>query len=115
MSLRVKSRKMDNVVVIDMDGRLTSGEPQLLFRSTIRRYIEDGDKRFVLNLTDVNYIDSSGLGELAVTKSALDKDGGKVNLLGLQKRVNDVLVLTKLACVFDFYEEETKAVAALRA
>jgi anti-sigma B factor antagonist len=114
MSLRLKSRKLDNVVVIDMGGRLTSGEPQLLFRNTIRRFLEDGNDRFVLNLSDVNYIDSSGLGELAVTKSALDNKGGRVNLLGLQKRVNDVLVLTKLACVFDFFDEESKAVAALR-
>jgi anti-sigma B factor antagonist len=114
MSLRLKSRKLDNVVVIDMGGRLTSGEPQLLFRNTIHRFLEDGDNRFVLNLSDVSYIDSSGLGELAVTKSALDNKGGRVNLLGLQKRVNDVLVLTKLACVFDFFDEESKAVAALR-
>jgi len=115
MSLRVKSRKLDNVVVIDMNGRLTCGEPQLLFRNTIRRFVADGSNRFVLNLSDVNYIDSSGLGELATTKATLDKDGGRVNLLGLQKKVSDVLVLTKLTCVFDFFEEETKAIAALRA
>jgi len=69
----------------------------------------------VLNLSEVNYIDSSGLGELAITKSELHENGGKVNLLGLRKRVSDVLVLTKLACVFDFFEEESKAIAALRA
>jgi len=115
MSLRVKSRKLDNVVVIDMDGRLTCGEPQMLFRNTIRRFVEDGNDRFVLNLSEVNYIDSSGLGELAITKSELHENGGKVNLLGLRKRVRDVLVLTKLACVFDFFEEESKAIAALRA
>ena len=113
MSLKVTSRKIDGVVVIDMIGRLTGGEGQLLLRSTIRRFLDDGANRFVLNLSDVSFIDSSGLGELVSTKSLLTSQGGRVNLLGLTKRGQDLLVLTRLVVLFDFFDEESKAVKAL--
>jgi len=113
MSLTVKSRKLDSVVIVDMEGKLTAGEPQLMLRETVRRFIDAGNRRFVLNLSDVNYIDSSGLGELAATRYSLAKNGGHVNLLGLTKRVKDLMVMTHLALVFDSFDEESKAVTAL--
>jgi anti-sigma B factor antagonist len=113
MSLKVKSRKLDSVVIVDMDGRLTSGEPQFMLRETIRRFIDEGNRKFVLNLTGVSHIDTSGLGELAATRYSLAKNDGHVNLLGLTKRVKDLMVMTHLALVFDLFDEESKAVTAL--
>jgi anti-sigma B factor antagonist len=114
MPLKVKSRKIDGVVIIELCGRVTAGEPQMLLRDTVRRFVADGSDSFVFNLSDVSLIDSSGLGELAWTKSYLDERQGRANLVGLNKRVKDLLVMTKLACVFDLFEEEAKAVAALQ-
>jgi anti-sigma B factor antagonist len=113
MSLRIKSRKVDKVVVFDIEGRLTCGEPQLLLRDTVRRFIDDGNDRFVLNLSEVSYVDSSGLGELVSIKSLLNKIGGRVSLLGVAKKVQNLLVMTNLVIVFDSFAEESEALAAL--
>ncbi len=115
MSLKVKSRKVDDVVVVDLYGRIRCGDGQLLLRETVRELIDDGTTSFVLNLSNVSSIDSAGLGELAAAKLALNECAGKANLVGLNKRVRDVLVLTKLAVEFDSFAEESKAVAALQA
>ena len=114
MSLKVKTRKLDGGIVVDMHGRITSGEPQWLLRETVRRLVDDGSTRFVLNLSDVSYIDSAGLGELASIKSVLDERDGQVNLLGVTRKVRDVLVVTKLVVVFDSFDHESEAVAALQ-
>ena len=114
MSLTVKSKKVDGVVVIEMNGRITSGEPQLLLRSTVRRFIDDGNNRFVLNLTGVSHIDTTGLGELVSAKSVLIQQGGEINLVGLTKRVKDLLVMTHLALEFGLFDQESEAVAALQ-
>ena len=114
MSLKVTSRKIDGIVVVDMVGRITEGESRLLLRSTVHRFVDDGNNKFVLNLSGVNYVDSCGLGELAATKRLLASQNGRVCLVGLTDRVQNVLVLTKLAVEFDSFTDETKAVAALR-
>src|SRR5262245_60509616 len=110
MSLILRTRKVESVVVIDMNGRLTCGEPQMLLRNTVRQFIDDGNRRFVLNLSDVSFVDSSGLGELISSRTALANHDGQVNLLGLKKKVLDLLVLTKLVCVFDCFDKESEAV-----
>jgi anti-sigma B factor antagonist len=112
MSLSVNTRKLGEVVVVDMSGRLTSGEPVLLLRQTVRRFLDDGARKFVLNLGNVSYIDSSGLGELVTTYTSLQHRGGSVNLLNLTKKANDLLQMTKLLTVFDTYDDEGKAVGA---
>lgn len=112
MSLSVNTRKVGEVVVVDMSGRLTAGEPVLLLRDTMRRFMDDGARNFVLNLGDVSYIDSSGLGELVTTYTSLQNRKGAVNLLNLTKKANDLLQMTKLLTVFDTFEDEAKAVAA---
>jgi len=112
MALSVNTRKVGGVVVVDMSGRLTAGEPVLLLRDTMRRFIEDGGRKFVLNLGSVSYIDSSGLGELVTTYTSLQNRGGAVNLLNLTKKANDLLQMTKLLTVFDTFDDEAKAVAA---
>jgi anti-sigma B factor antagonist len=113
MSLSVNTRKVGGVVVVDMSGRLTSGEPVLLLRDTVRRFLDDGARKFVLNLGNVSYIDSSGLGELVTTYTSLQNRGGNVNLLSLTKKAHDLLQMTKLLTVFDTFDDEAKAVTAL--
>ncbi len=114
MSLTVKTRKLDNAVAVDMAGRLTIGEPVLLLRETIRVLINDGARNFILNLADVSYIDSSGLGELVSLFTTVRNKQGDVKLLNLTAKAKDLLQMTKLLTVFDTYDDEAKAVAALK-
>jgi anti-sigma B factor antagonist len=114
MSLNVKTRKVDNAVVVDLSGRLTIGEPVLLLRETIRVLVGDGARDFVLNLADVGYIDSSGLGELVSLFTTVRNKQGDVKLLNLTAKAKDLLQMTKLLTVFDVYDDENKAIAALK-
>ena len=114
MSLNVKTRKVDNSVIVDMSGRLTIGEPVLLLRETVRVLINDGSKAFILNLGDVSYIDSSGLGELVSLFTTVRNKQGDVKLLNLTAKAKDLLQMTKLLTVFDTYDDEAKALAALK-
>lgn len=115
MSLKMRTRKIDDVTVFDLYGRITSGEAQFRLRDWICRSIEEGDTRIVLNLGGVTYIDSAGLGELIIARKSLGERGGQINLLNLTKKVQDVLVVTKLAVVFDLFDDETNAVRAVHA
>ena len=114
MSLSVKTRKSDEVVLLDLSGRLTIGEPTLLLRETIRRFVADGSSKFVVNLGDVSYIDSAGLGELIATFTTIRNKNGDVKLLNLTSKAKDLLQMTKLLTVFDTYDDESKAVDALK-
>jgi anti-sigma B factor antagonist len=114
MALKLKSREIDGVVVVDLIGRLTCGDPQMLFRNAVRRLVDEGNSRLVLNLSDVNFVDSSGLAELVSTRHLVTERLGDVNLMGLARRVKDLLVITKLVTAFACFEEESKAVAALQ-
>ncbi len=114
MSLTIKTRKVDGITVVDMSGRLTIGEPVLQLRDNIRGFIDDGNLRFILNLGDVSYIDSSGLGELVSTYTTVRNREGDVKLLNLTSKAKDLLQMTKLLTVFDTYEDESKAVAAVK-
>jgi len=111
MSLAIKTRKLDGVVVVEISGRLTIGEPVQSLRETIRGFVDDGDVRFVLNLGNVGYIDSSGLGELVSTYTTIRNRQGDVTLLNLTTKARDLLQMTKLLTVFDTYEDESKAIA----
>jgi anti-sigma B factor antagonist len=115
MSLNVKTRKVDNIIVVDMSGRLTIGEPVLLLRETLRVQVNDGNRHFVLNLGDVSYIDSSGLGELVSAYTTVRNKQGDVKLLNLTAKAKDLLQMTKLLTVFDVYDDEAKAIAAVKA
>jgi anti-sigma B factor antagonist len=114
MSLNVKTRKVDGIVVVDMSGRLTIGEPVLLLRETLRVHVNDGARQFVLNLGDVSYIDSSGLGELVSAYTTVRNKQGDVKLLNLTAKAKDLLQMTKLLTVFDVYDDEGKAIEALK-
>jgi len=114
MSLNVKTRKLENAVIVDMSGRLTIGEPVLLLRETVRVLVNDGVRNFILNLGEVSYIDSSGLGELVSLFTTVRNKQGDVKLLNLTTKAKDLLQMTKLLTVFDVYDDENKAIAALK-
>jgi anti-sigma B factor antagonist len=114
MSLTLKTRKTDGVVVLDLSGKLTIGEPVLLLRETLRTLSGDGERKFILNLGDVSYIDSSGLGELVSSYTTIRNKGGDVKLLKLTTKTRDLLQMTKLLTVFDVYDEEAAAIANLK-
>jgi anti-sigma B factor antagonist len=108
--LRATYRDAAGVTVVDLSGRLTLGEGSALLRKTIRELLEEQRSNILLNLADVDYIDSSGIGELVSDFTAVKKCGGNLKLLQLTKKVHDLLQLTKLFTVFDVYSDEPGAV-----
>lgn len=114
MSLSMKTRRVDDVVVLDISGRLVMGEPTLLFRQAVRSYMADGTRRFVINLGEVSYGDSAGLGELVATYTTIRTAGGDVKLLNLTTKMKDLLQITKLLAVFETFEDEGEAVRSLQ-
>ena len=114
MDLRATYRDAGVVTVVDISGRITLGEGSALLRKTIRELLDDKRTKIVLNLADVNYIDSSGIGELVSAFTAVKKAGGDMKLLHLTKKVHDLLQLTKLFTVFDVYSDEATALGSYR-
>jgi anti-sigma B factor antagonist len=114
MDLRATYRDAGGVTVVDIGGRITLGEGSALLRKTIRELLDDGRTQIVLNLADVNYIDSSGIGELVTAFTTVKKNGGNLKLLHLTKKVHDLLQLTKLFTVFDVYSDEGAALVSFR-
>jgi len=112
VALTIASREVDGVSILDMSGRITLGEGSVQLRDAVRDLIGKGQKSILLNLADVNYIDSSGLGELVSAYTSVKNQGGALKLLKLTKKVHDVLQLTKLYTVFDIYDDEAKAIAS---
>ena len=111
MSLTVGVREVDGVTIVDLGGRITLGDTSSgKLRETIREILARGSKKIVLNLGEVSYIDSSGLGELVSSYTTASNQGGKVKLLNLQKKVQDLLQITKLYTVFETFENEADAV-----
>ena len=114
MALTIASRESDGVTVLDLSGRITLGEGSVQLREAIRDLISKGMKSILLNLGDVSYIDSSGLGELVGAYTTAKNQGANLKLLNLSKKVKDVLQLTKLYTVFDVYEDEASAIASYK-
>jgi anti-sigma B factor antagonist len=112
MSLKSSSRQVDGVTILDLSGRITLGEGSVVLRDTIRELLGKGEKMILLNLGDVTYIDSSGIGELVSAYTAVRKEGGELKLLNLTKKVHDLLQITKLYTVFDVKDDEAAAIAA---
>jgi anti-sigma B factor antagonist len=110
MTLKATSRQVDGVTILDMSGRVTLGEGSVVLRDTIRDILGKGNKKILLNLGDVTYIDSSGIGELVSAFTAVRKEGGELKLLNLTKKVHDLLQITKLYTVFDVKDDEASAV-----
>jgi anti-sigma B factor antagonist len=114
VSFKATSREIGSVVIIDMDGRITLGEGSALLRDLIRENLAKGHKKIVMNLADINYIDSSGLGELVSGYRLIKSEGGEVKLLNLNKKVTDLLQITKLYTVFDIHTQEAEALASFQ-
>ena len=109
--LNIRERQAGDITVLDMDGRITIGEGSVALRSAIRRLLEEGKKNILLNLAGVGYIDSSGIGELVSSYTAINKEGGQLKLLSLTAKLRDLLTITKLLTVFDHYEAESDALS----
>ena len=112
MSFKATSREIGGVTVIDLDGRITLGDGSALLRDLIREKVDSGHKMLLLNLAGVNYIDSTGLGELVSGYRLVKAQGGELKLMNLNKRVSDLLQITRLYAVFDIHTDEVKALAS---
>jgi len=114
VSMKATIRQVDSVVVIDISGRITLGEGCSQLRELIRDQLSKGNKRLLLNLADVTYIDSSGIGELVSAFTAVSNQGGQLKLLHLTKKVHDLLQITKLYTVFDIHDDEAKGISSFQ-
>jgi anti-sigma B factor antagonist len=114
VTMKVSSRQVNGVTVVDMMGRITLGEGSVVLRDTIRDLLGKGEKKILLNLGNVTYIDSSGIGELVSAFTSVRNQGGELKLLNLTKKVHDLLQITKLYTVFDIRDDETAAVGAFK-
>ena len=112
MSVKLSTRQVGDVSVVDVAGRITLGEGSSMLRDLMREMVGKGQKKILLNLGDVSYIDSSGIGELVSGFTTVTNNGGEMKLLNLNKRVKDLLQITKLYTVFDVHEDEAGAIRA---
>jgi anti-sigma B factor antagonist len=114
VALAIASREVDGVTVLELSGRITLGEGSVQLRDAIRDLIGKGQRNILLDVGEVSYIDSSGLGELVSAYTTARNQGAKLKLLKLTKKVHDLLQLTKLYTVFDIYDDEASAIASFK-
>jgi anti-sigma B factor antagonist len=114
MQLKLTKRTVDGILAIECSGRIVLGEESGLLRDEVKKTITDGAKKIVLNLGEVNYIDSSGLGTLVALHTTAQNAGGTIKLANLTKRVGDLLQVTKLLTVFDVHDSEYEALESFR-
>ena len=110
--MTASTRLVGGVTIVDLSGRIVLGEGSALLRDLFRDLVREGNKKIRLNLSDVNYIDSSGLGELVSAFTSMRSQGGELKLLNLTKKVHDLLQITKLYTVFDIKDDEATAIKA---
>ena len=112
MSMKASTRQVDGVTIVDLSGRITLGEGSVVLRDTVKDLLGKGQKKILLNLGDVSYIDSSGIGELVSAFTSVRNQGGQLKLLHLTKKVHDLLQITKLYTVFEVFDDEATAIAS---
>ncbi len=112
--MKATVRQVEGVVIVDLSGRIKLGEGSSILRDTVKDLLSKGQKNILLNLGDISYIDSSGIGELVAAFTSVRNQGGEMKLLNLTKKVTDLLQITKLYTVFDVKDDEAEAVAAFR-
>jgi anti-sigma B factor antagonist len=112
MSMKFKTRQVDGVTILDLSGRITLGEGSVTLRDAVKDVLSKGSKHILLNLKDVDYIDSSGLGELVSAYTSVKNQGGELKLLHLTDKVQDLLQITKLYTVFDVHDDEAHAISS---
>ena len=114
MALQGTRRQLGDVVIVDFSGKITLGEGSAMLRNTVRELINSGNKKILLSLYDVDYIDSSGIGELVSAYTTVKNASGELKLLHLTKRVHDILQITRLFTVFDVQSEEGAAIRSFK-
>jgi anti-sigma B factor antagonist len=112
MSFKASSREVGGVTVIDLDGRITLGEGSMLLRDLIREKLIGGHKKIVMNMAGIDYMDSIGLGELVSAYRLVKQQDGELKLMNINKKVSDLLQITRLYAVFDIHNDEGQAVAS---
>jgi anti-sigma B factor antagonist len=113
--MQIDQRAVGDVVVLDLKGRITMGEGDEMLKDKVNSLVNQGFKKIVLNLADVPYIDSAGLGEIVRTYTTVSRQGGSLKLLNLTKRITDLLSITKLLTVFETFDSENEAVRSFSA
>ncbi len=113
--MEIQERTIEGVVVLDLTGKLTIGEGDELLKERISNLVQQGHRNLLLNLEGVPYIDSAGLGEIVRTYTTVSRQGGKLKLVNLTKRITDLLAITKLLTVFETYESQDEAVKSFSA
>jgi anti-sigma B factor antagonist len=115
MDLKMSAREVKGIMIIDLSGRLTMGEACKAIRDEVHDDLNQGARKILLNLAEVSYIDSAGLGELTGAFMSVKNRGGELKLMSLTKRVHDLMQITKLYTVFDVYDDEKTAIASFGA
>lgn len=110
--MKIEMRTIGDIRVLDCSGKITLGEGTMTVRNTVLDVLKDGGKKIILNLADVNYIDSSGIGELVRTYITVSSGGGQLKLLRLTNKIQELLQITKLLTVFQVYDSESAALAS---
>ncbi len=110
MSVTIDSRLSGDVTILDVAGKITLGDGSVVLREKVKELVAGGNKKVLLNLGNVTYIDSSGIGELVAAFTSVSNSGGALKLLHLTKRVQDLLQITKLYTVFEVHDDEAKAI-----
>jgi anti-sigma B factor antagonist len=113
--MQIVERAVGDVVILDVKGRITLGEGDELLKDKVNTLVNQGKKKIVLNLADVPYVDSAGLGEIVRTYTTVSRQGGSLKLLNLTKRISDLLSITKLLTVFETFDTENEAIASFSA
>jgi anti-sigma B factor antagonist len=113
--MQIEERSVGDVVVLDLKGRITLGDGDELLKDKVNSLVNQGNKKIVLNLADVPYVDSAGLGEIVRTYTTVSRQGGSLKLLNLTKRITDLLSITKLLTVFETFDSENDAVRSFSA
>jgi anti-sigma B factor antagonist len=108
--MKIDERRVGDVVILDLKGKITLGEGDELLKDKVNSLVNQGDRKVVLNLAEVPYIDSAGLGEVVRTYTTVSRQNGSLKLLNLTKRIEDLLSITKLLTVFETYDSEDDAV-----
>src|SRR5437016_1945916 len=115
MAMQIEERSVGDVTILDLKGRMTMGEGDELLKDKINSLILQARKKIVLNLGDVPYIDSAGLGEIVRTYTTVSRQSGSLKLVNLTKRITDLLAITKLLTVFETFDSENDAVKSFSA
>ena len=112
--MKSKVRKVGEVTVVDLEGKITIGAGDVVLRDTIKELVDHGARKILLNLGEVNYMDSSGVGELVAAYTSVANRGGQLKLLNVTKKIQDLLQITQLLTVFETFDREAEAVASYR-